>query len=193
MVKEEIRSHIVEVARKIFTSYGFRKTTMESIANAAEMGKSSIYYYFKSKDQIFRAVVEKEASELKLELDKTIKQDDTPIDKLKTYIFFRLHHIRTVKNFYAALNDECLSEMDFILDIRRQVDLEEQHVVREILEEGMRMDAFQLASAEIGAIAITTMMKGLELPLLLSEQHKANREKLLEDLISVLFYGIAKQ
>ena len=49
VVKEEVRIYIVGVARKIFTRYGFRKTTMEEIAKASQMGKSSIYYYFKSK------------------------------------------------------------------------------------------------------------------------------------------------
>lgn len=193
VVKSEIRALIVEVARMIFTSYGFRKTTMEAIAAATKKGKSSIYYYFKSKEEIFRAVVEKEAIELKLQLDRTIQQDDTPVAKLKTYILFRLHHVRTVQNFYAALNDEYLSGMDFILDIRRQFDLEEQQVVRGILDEGMRAGAFQLVSAEIGAVAISTMMKGLELPLLLSDAHKEDRGKLLEDLINVLFYGIVKR
>jgi AcrR family transcriptional regulator len=193
VVKAEIRAQIVAVARKIFTRYGFRKTTMEQIAASSRMGKSSIYYYFRSKEEIFRAVVEKEAEELKKKLDKTIHKDDAPVNKLKTYILFRLHHVRTVENFYAALNDDYLSHMDFILEIRRSIDLEERRMVREILEEGMKEGAFQVTSSEIGAIAITTMMKGLELPLLLSDEHKTDREVLLEDLIRVLFYGIVKQ
>ena len=193
VIKEEVRSHIVSVARKIFTRYGFRKATMEEIAAATHKGKSSIYYYFKSKEEIFRAVVEKEAVELKVQLDQTIQKDDSPIDKLKTYILFRLHHVSTVKNFYAALNEEYLSHMDFILEIRRQFDLEERQVVKEILEEGMKNGIFQVVSSEIGAIAIATMMKGLELPLLLSEEHKTDREELLDDLIRVLFYGIIKR
>ena len=49
------------------------------------------------------------------------------------------------------------------------------------------------AQALIGAIAISTMMKGLELPLILDEAHKTDREELLEDLIRVLFYGILKR
>ena len=193
VIKEEVRSHIVSVARKIFTRYGFRKATMEEIAAATHKGKSSIYYYFKSKEEIFRAVVEKEAVELKVQLDQTIQKDDSPIDKLKTYILFRLHHVSTVKNFYAALNEEYLSHMDFILEIRRQFDLEERQVVKEILEEGMKNGIFQVVSSETGAIAIATMMKGLELPLLLSEEHKTDREELLDDLIRVLFYGIIKR
>jgi len=193
VVKDEVRARIVQVARKIFTRYGFKKATMEEIASATRKGKSSIYYYFSSKEDIFRAVVEKEAQELKEDLDRTLHIDASPIDKLKAYILFRLHHVRTVENFYAALNEEYLSHMDFILEIRRQFDQEELEVVRTILEEGMIDGTFQINSSEIGAIAISTMMKGLELPLLLSDEHKRDRGELLEDLIRVLFYGIIKR
>ena len=193
VVKDKVRAHIVAVATMIFTRYGFKKTTMEEIAVATGKGKSSIYYYFKSKEDIFKAVVEKEAVELKEELDKTINIDASPIEKLKAYILFRLHHVRTVKNFYAALNEEYLSHMDFILEIRRKIDLEELVVVKEILDTGIREGAFQISNPEIGAIAISTMMKGLELPLFLSDEHRPNREELLDDLIRVLFYGIVKR
>lgn len=71
--------------------------------------------------------------------------------------------------------------------------MEERQVVRGILEEGMGDGSFQVTSSEIGAIAITTMMKGLELPLLLSDAHKQDRQELLEDLIRVLLYGIIRR
>lgn len=193
VVKKEVRDYIVSVARRIFTRNGFRKTTMEEIAAASHKGKSSIYYYFQSKEQIFRAVVEKEADELKERLDRTLRKDDLAIDRLKAYILFRLHRVRSLENFYAALKEDDLSHMDFILQIRRDFDMEERRLVREILEDGMQNGSFQISSAEIGAIAISTMMKGLELPLLLSDEHKTDREELLEDLIRVLFYGIIKR
>jgi len=193
VVKSEVRAQIVDVARKIFTRYGFRKTTMEQIAAASRKGKSSIYYYFPGKEEIFKAVVEKEAGELKQRLDKAIRTDASALEKLKAYILFRLHHVRRVENFYAALNEDSLSHLDFILEIRRNFDQEELNMVQEILEEGMSDGSFQLSSSEIGAIAIATMMKGLELPLLLSDEHKTDRAALLEDLIRVLFFGIVKR
>lgn len=193
VVKEEVRAQIVNVACKIFTRYGFKKTTMEEIAAATRKGKSSIYYYFQSKEDIFKAVVEKEADELKERLDITLHTEETPIEKLKAYILFRLHHVRTVENFYAALNEEYLTHMDFILEIRQKFDQEEMHAVKGILEEGMADGTFQITSSEIGAIAIATMMKGLELPLLLSREHKTDRGELLDDLIRVLLYGIVKR
>ena len=193
VVKKEVRDYIVGVARRIFTWIGFRKTTMDELAAACHKGKSSIYYYFQSKEEIFRAVVEKEAEELQERLDRTLRKDDLAIDRLKAYILFRLHRVRSLENFYAALNEDDLSHMDFILKIRRSFDMEERRLVSEMLEDGMQNGSFQISSSEIGAIAISTMMKGLELPLLLSDEHKSDREELLEDLIRVLFYGIIKR
>lgn len=193
VIKEEVRAHIVEIARRIFTRYGFRKTTMEKIASTSQMGKSSIYYYFKSKEEIFRAVVEFEAVMLKERLNRIISKKKAPPERLKAYILFRLHHVRTLENFYAALNEEALSHMSFILEIRRNFEIDEQELVGKILEDGMKQEVFQLSSSKIGAIAISTMMKGLELPLLLDEAHKTDREELMEDLIRVLLYGILKR
>lgn len=193
VVKSEIRAQIVEVACKIFTRYGFRKTTMDEIASACRKGKSSIYYYFPGKEDIFRAVVEKEARELRSQLDRALQASTFPIDKLKTYILFRLHNVRTLGNFYAALSEDSLSHLGFILEIRRRFDQDELQVVRGILEEGLSEGTFQINNPEIGAIAIATMMKGLELPLLLSDDHKNDRGALLDDLIRVLFYGILKR
>ena len=193
VVKEEVRVHIVGVARRIFTRYGFRKATMEEIARTSQMGKSSIYYYFKSKEEIFRAVVEFEARVLKERLSRIISKNNSPLERLKAYILFRLHHIRTLENFYAALNEEALSHMGFILEIRRNFEIEERELVGEILEDGMKQEVFQMTSAKIGAIAISTMMKGLELPLLLDEAHKTDREELMDDLIRVLLFGLLKR
>jgi AcrR family transcriptional regulator len=185
--------HIVGIARRIFTRYGFRKTTMEEIAVATQMGKSSIYYYFKSKEEIFKAVVEFEARMLKERLAGIIRKNDSPPEQLKAYIFFRLDHVKTLENFYAALNEEALSHMGFILEIRRNFEIEEQEMVSKILEDGMERGVFQMTSSQIGAIAISTMMKGLELPLLLNDAHKSDREELLGDLIRFLLYGIMKR
>jgi len=166
---------------------------MEEIASTSQMGKSSIYYYFKSKEEIFQAVVEFEATMLKERLNRVIGKNNSPPERLKAYILFRLHSVRTLENFYAALNEEALSHMDFILEIRRNFEIKEQELVGEILEEGMDQGIFQMSSSKIGAIAISTMMKGLELPLILDEAHKTDREELLVDLIRVLLYGILKR
>ncbi len=193
VVKSEIRSAIVNTARKVFSRKGYRHTTMEEIARAANMGKSSIYYYYKGKEDIFEAVVVKEAQELKRQLIRVISSGNTPIDRLKDYIMFRLYHVKTVSNFYAVLNENDFGQMKFVKRVREKFEEEEFKMVRDVLEKGMSDGAFEINNAEIGAMAFTTMLKGLELPLFLNKYSRSEKEKLLDDLVRVIFYGIIKR
>lgn len=193
VVKSEIRAEIVDVARKVFSRKGYRQTTMEAIARAAKMGKSSIYYYYKSKEDIFEAVVVKEAQVLKRQLIKVISSGETPIERLKDYIMFRLYHVKTVSNFYAVLNEDDLGQMKFVKRVREKFEEEEFKMVRDVLEKGMKDGAFVINNADIGAMAFTTMLKGLELPLFLNKYSRSEKEKLLDELVRVIFYGIIKR
>ena len=193
VVKDKVRADIVNVARKIFTHQGFRKTTMEDIAHAAGKGKSSIYYYYKSKEEIFEAIVEREADELKAALEKVIHSSKDPMEKLKDYIMFRLYHVKTVSNFYAALKEETMAHMLFVEDVRSRFEEQEIQMVAEILESGIHEGSFTINNARIGSIAIVAMLKGLEIPLFLNEYSRAEKEELLEGLIAVVFYGLIKR
>lgn len=193
VVKDKVRADIVNVARKIFTYQGFKKTTMEDVAHASGKGKSSIYYYFKSKEKIFEAVVEKEAEELRIALERVIHSGKNPMERLKDYIMFRLSHARTVSNFYAALKEESLNQMHFVEGVRKKFEEQEFQMVTEILDTGISEGAFKINNSKIGSIAITTMLKGLELPLFLNEYTRIEKEKLLDDLIRVVFYGLIKR
>jgi AcrR family transcriptional regulator len=193
VVKEKVRSEIVSVASKIFSRHGFRKTTMDQIADATKMGKSSIYYYFKSKEDIFAAVVVKEAQELKYALQEVVRSGATPIDRLKDYIRFRLYHVKAVSNFYEAMKDESNVKMEFVAKIRKRFEEQEYKMLKEILETGIQEGAFKLTDSGIGAVAIMTMMKGLEIPLFLNEYSRTKKEKLLDDLMNVVFYGLIKR
>ena len=60
-MKSKAKTQLIEAAGVTFSRFGYRKTTMDDIAFAAGKGKSSLYYYFKNKEEVFEAVVEKEA------------------------------------------------------------------------------------------------------------------------------------
>ncbi|MFW6389223.1 MAG: TetR/AcrR family transcriptional regulator, partial [Marinilabiliaceae bacterium] len=55
--QDTVRIAILKSARELFAKFGYRKTTMEDIAQALRKGKSSLYYYFKNKEEIFQAVI----------------------------------------------------------------------------------------------------------------------------------------
>ena len=55
--KDTVREEILTVAQDIFSRYGYKKTTLDDIAQAIRKGKSSLYYYFSSKEDLFQAVI----------------------------------------------------------------------------------------------------------------------------------------
>jgi AcrR family transcriptional regulator len=190
--KDNVRTDIVHVASKIFTRFGFKKTTMEEIARASKKGKSSIYYYFPSKEDIFRAVVEKEADELKKELKRAISNVEDPIEQLRTFILFRMHKLKTLSNFYAALKYDYLNHLEFIENIRKEYDRNEIEIVRNILKSGIEKNEFVIDDPELAAVALVTAMKGLEIPLFIKKEH-GNIEDRLDNLIKFLFYGLIRR
>ncbi len=55
--KDYTREQIVEVAKQVFMTKGYTKTSMRDIAAGVGIGVSNIYNYFKGKDELFRNIV----------------------------------------------------------------------------------------------------------------------------------------
>jgi AcrR family transcriptional regulator len=189
--REEIRKKIILSAGRIFSHYGFKKTTMDEIARSLKMGKSSIYYYFESKEDIFEAVVLYEANTLRNKLTTAIKSVESPMDKLRDYVFVRMKAFEKLSNYYNAIFDKNLDHFDFVEKIRLEYDREELAILRLILYHGARQEIFNVENSEYTAMAIQTTLKGLEVPLFWKkkEDHIAKR---LNAILDVLFYGIVK-
>lgn len=187
--KEEYRKKIIISAGQIFSRFGFKKTTMDEIARALKMGKSSVYYYFKSKEEIFEAVVLYEANLLRNELTTAIKSVESPVDKMRNYVFVRMKSFEKLSNYYNAIFDRNLDHFDFIENIRAKYDREELAILRLILYDGARKKVFKIENSEYTALAVQTALKGLEVPLFWQKK-EVNIEFRLNAILDILFYGI---
>jgi AcrR family transcriptional regulator len=190
--KEEFRKRIIISSGRIFSRYGFKKTTMEEIARALKIGKSSVYYYFKSKEDIFEAVVLYEANLLRNELTTAIKSVESPVDKMKNYVFVRMKAFEKLSNYYNAIFDKNLNHFDFIETIREKYDREELAILRLILYHGARKKVFNVTNSEYTALAVQTTLKGLEVPLFWKKK-EIDIEERLNGILDVLFNGIVKK
>ena len=192
--QKSIQHKIVNTASQVFSRFGFKKATMEDIASAVGMGKSSIYYYFKSKEEIFEAVVKKEAYELSLELEKKVIQvKDNPKDKIRNYVLIRMKYLKEMVNYYEALKSDYLGNLAFTERIRKKYDKEEQQIIRSILEEGVAQGIFGITNTKFAAIALVTFLKGLETTMLIDQELSLNDlEKNLDEILQIIFYGMVK-
>lgn len=190
--KDEFRKRIIDTAGHIFSRYGFKKTSMDEIAKALKMGKSSIYYYYTSKEAIFESVVLTEANILRNELTKTIKAVESPLEKMRNYVYVRMHSFEKLSNYYNAIFDKNLDHFEFIETVRAKYDREELAILRLILYDGARKKVFQVKNSEYTAMAIQTTLKGLEVPLFWKKKEE-DIEGRLDAILEVLFYGIVNK
>ena len=192
MKKDEKREQIITAAGIVFGRHGFKETRMEKVAEEAGMGKSSLYYYFLSKEELFEAVVEREAEHLKHEIILATKDITDPYKKMKLYVISRMKAFKKSINLYTAVKTNYLDHLPFINKVRAKYDKEELKMVESILKEGVRTNQFKLVNTELATIAIVTAIKGLEYTIIIRESH-FKVEQQVEQLLMFLFYGIVKR
>jgi AcrR family transcriptional regulator len=191
ITKEETRDAIIQIARNIFGKYGFQKTSMNQIANANRKGKSSLYYYFSSKEDVFKAVLEQEASMLKGQIMASISEFEDPKDKLRAYVNIRMHGFKDLLNLHDAIKNEYLSHLPFIEKARINYDTEEINIIKSILDDGIVRGFFSIPNTQIASMAIVTAMKGLEYPFFVTEEPAEVVNNQIDALLNILFYGIS--
>jgi AcrR family transcriptional regulator len=188
-MKKNSTDGIILIAQNTFRKYGFKKTTMDEIAFAAGKTKSTMYYYFESKEEVFKAVVEKEVAQLRSEIQEEVNGKSSSQKKLQAYIFTRMKGFRKLGNFYELLKDEFISNLEFAEKIRTVYDRNETEVLTQIIQEGIDNKEFKNLNARLTARTIVIAMKGLEAPALIETNIDAFMKE-IEDMLNILFYGI---
>ena len=96
MAVSKTRAKLVDVARKLFAKNGVNNTTMNDIAVASEKGRRTLYTYFKSKEDIYMAVVESELEMLSEALEKVASEAISPDEKILKLIETHLDTIKMI-------------------------------------------------------------------------------------------------
>jgi TetR/AcrR family transcriptional regulator len=79
------RRKILQAAEKCFAQFGFKGTAVQKIADEAGLPKTNVLYYFKTKQDLYVAVLEETLSLWNSHFDKATVEDD-PADVLSVYI-----------------------------------------------------------------------------------------------------------
>ena len=72
----EKRERLVQSARKLIHKQGFYRTTLADIASDSKVPLGNVYYYFKTKDEIAEAVIEKRTEDLRSQAEQWEQDPD---------------------------------------------------------------------------------------------------------------------
>ncbi|MDH6253626.1 AcrR family transcriptional regulator [Chryseobacterium sp. H1D6B] len=103
--KEDVmQQQILAAAKKLFQVYGLAKVTMDDVAKEIGKGRSSLYYYYKNKDEIFDAVVMIEIREMLSAMANGIHQASGTQEKLRAFFLIKLEVLREKRVFFKMLD-----------------------------------------------------------------------------------------
>jgi AcrR family transcriptional regulator len=186
---DEKQEHIIAVAEKIFARFGFRKTTVDEIAKAAGMGKSTLYYYFKSKEEMFAAVIQRDAQLILRRLTAAMHSSATPQEKFRNYMQTRMIIVQEMSSHYALLKAEYLALYPLIEQERQQFYQNEVDTVTDILQQGVSQGVFAVDDVA-AAKTVIALLRGWEDQWFISGQSAFNLEQELSVLLNILLKGL---
>jgi AcrR family transcriptional regulator len=191
---ELIKAAIINTAENLFQKWGLNKTTMEDIAKASGKGKSTLYYYFKSKEEIFDVVIMKEMLEVFDVVKKAVANENTFDSKIRAYILTNLQELRKRVNIYSIIRSEISQSESFMKKIKTLFDTEEVNLIREILNFGTDSQELRtFASEEVNALShiILLAFRSIEMDLFIEHKFFNDDEK-IDSLIDILIHGVKK-
>src|ERR1700744_192400 len=193
---EIIVRDIIDTARGLFKKSGFKKTTMGDIARSLGKAKSSLYYYYPSKEDIFEAVLHSEMDELLEQIHQSIEYATSSKEKLTIYCRCRLLKLNELCNLSDALKSEMgeLHELHCIMtDLKSKFDTTHVGLVREILEEGVNNGEFKKINKdniELVAYLMVSSFRGLAAPLMVSQNLSPRLDLQIDSIVDIMVEGI---
>lgn len=153
---------IIQAAQKRFAHYGFSKVTMDEIARDVELGKASLYYYFPTKEDLFRSVIAQEISELQKNIELILQKPDSASQKLKSYVEQRMKFFQKLINFGTLTVHSYFDNKTVFKKIFSDFAEVELGFIKKIIEEGKNSNEFNAEISDDTALIFLHVLQGLK-------------------------------
>lgn len=192
MSVDNTKESILSVADKLFSRFGFHKTSMDEIAKIARKAKGSLYYHFASKEELFKEVASIEMINLKNQLSSIVNNPDlTSSEKVKKYLVTRMEVLNSAANYHETLKADFFEHFHFIDDLRTELDEWEKENLKKVILQGVEKGEFAIVgNMDILLDVFLMVLKGLEIPFFLQNKYEKYSPH-FENLIRILTKGLA--
>lgn len=171
MSGDDVKDLIIKSATIYFSKFGFHKTTMDEIARHIHKAKGVLYYYFKSKEELFSEVLRYELDQVKEELRKITDSNEDSLAILKKYILARLKLLSTAVNYHETLKADFFERYEFVKDVRDDfIDFEKRNLTN-IMLKGKKEGYIEIKNIQTNVNVFMMLLYSVELPLFLQNKY----------------------
>ncbi len=174
-VKEKRESQIKEAALKLFSQKGFHATTVTDISEAAGLGKGTIYWYWRSKEELAFSLVEDMLSAFLGLLERAVgweggfrEKFDRLLEEVTGLYHLEKEHCRLLWKFRA--DRHYIFDQEYVRKVTSYY-LGMRKAIASLVAQGMEEGAIRRGDADKLALAFLGAAEGLELEWLENEEY----------------------
>lgn len=195
--KDIVKEKIGRAAIQCFARFGLEKTTLDDIAKSVGLNKASLYYYYKSKEDIFLEVAIAEGQQFIQQLQEKTIQKKGVENRIQYYLLERMQYYMQVLNRNKITADKLQKVLPRFFELYDQVMQQEVLFIQSLLTEGVkkkeisRTDSLRLASSII--LVSDAVKHSLEQQAVLKNEHIVDYTKGMDDikfLVQLIFRGL---
>jgi AcrR family transcriptional regulator len=180
LTRDEVRESILDATDHLLARYGYRKMTVDDIAQEAGIGKGTIYLHFASKEEVTLSHVDRIVGRLNERLWAIARTDADVAIRLRLMLVTRvLFRFDSVQHYTQSLNDLLAALRPKLLARRTRYFEEEACIFAEVLNEGGRAGVFNVEDALSTAFALLHATNSF-LPYSLSTSELGERDEIKE-------------
>jgi AcrR family transcriptional regulator len=195
---EKKRSKIARAAIELFARKGFEQTTIQEIASAAEIGKGTVYHYFKDKDEILRAASEELMGALETPVEDLMQKIKDPAEVLSSMFYGLLNITDDAERIFTIYLELWLLSLRNRVYWKHMRPLQDMLIkwratVAEIIRQGKKQKLFRKdIDPEAAAISIVASLDGIGMHYLFDKK-KFDMNKVAREFAESVIKGLKRE
>ena len=180
------RHEIFHQVVPIFLKKGFHETSMQEIAMAAGLGKSTLYDYFQTKDEILIYFFEDQLDDMTAGAQRIAMQNSTADVRLRRIMEAYIESLQANKSLFLKLSIE---SQRLKLESQKQIQEKRhayQNMIRALIEEGIREGVFRKVNSLLAARLLISGMA----PVVYGSRLTGTSQEMLKETLDIFFRGI---
>jgi TetR/AcrR family transcriptional regulator, cholesterol catabolism regulator len=180
------RHAILDAVAQLMLGKGFQELSMREISQAAGIGKSTLYDYFPSKDDILIAFVAEEVRHITVLAQEIISQDLSPVEKIRRIMLRQLEYMVANKHLYMQFSFE-IQRLSYASQQRIQ---QHRHAYQDMLchliEEGIQTGEFRAVNPLLAMRGMFAFLSST----VFTSRPTGSPEIMMLDALDILFKGL---
>ena len=157
------KEQIMDAALKVIISKGYENSRMDDIVDLSSMSKGAIYWYYKSKKEVYLNLVNYWVIKYSTVINHIVEEDDSPAEQLKdVFEYFILQYEQDPSAFKALVEFWSLAGRDE--DFHKKVDrvyTKFLEFLERIINKGVKSGEFKKLDVRITALSIMVNIEGI--------------------------------